>query len=325
MKKKQLLGIIAAVLIFSVVGVVGISSAHRQNSLQNELLSRVTDAGFSSMPNSENIAVIPIYGTIGATETDIFGGYSGGYNHELVINTIDEAIDSAYNQGLFIDIDSGGGTVYHSDEVYLKLMEYKEKTGRPIYAYSNSMMASGAYYIACAADKIYSNRNATVGSIGVYISVSDYSALYSKLGIKNDLIRSGENKAMGSSYYPMTADQRGIYQGVVDECYNQFLDIVISARGYDRSTALSIADGRIYTASQGLSNNLIDKVCSYDEALNEFRELCATDSVYYPSVSVSTLSKLFEKAESFVPKSEYEQAAEFVAGLESGVPMYYAG
>ena len=158
-----------------------------------------TDVKTAEKPE-KSFAVINVIGTI---QSGNEGSARVGYDHNATIKYIDQLIEDETNTGIFLDVDSGGGTVYESDETYLKLMEYKEKTGRPIHAYFNGTACSGAYYISCAADYISQNRNGWTGSIGVIISTTNLSGLYEKLGIQEVLIVSGGNKGMGSARQPL--------------------------------------------------------------------------------------------------------------------------
>jgi protease-4 len=129
-----------------------------------------------------------------------------------------------------------------------------------------SMAASGGYYIAAPADKIYANRNTWTGSIGVIVgTLFDVSEFLEKYGIKATDITSGPNKAMGSNYEPLTEEQRAIYQSLVDEAYDQFVRIVAEGRGMDIATAKKIADGRIYSAKQAKANGLIDEIMTRED------------------------------------------------------------
>ena len=94
------------------------------------------------------------------------------YNHEWLIDTIHSLKDDEKNKAILLTVDSPGGGVYESDEVYLALCDYTEHTGRPVYAYMTTLAASGGYYISCAAETIYANRNTLTGSIGVIASQS---------------------------------------------------------------------------------------------------------------------------------------------------------
>ncbi|GMO59054.1 MAG: hypothetical protein Ta2A_04800 [Treponemataceae bacterium] len=218
--------------------------------------------------NSDYIAVMHITGVI----TD-----SGkNYNQQWLLDTVEWLKDDPKNQAIFLNIDSPGGGVYESDGAYLALKDYAES--KPVYAYFGQLAASGGYYIGCAASYIYANRNTLTGSIGVISAQSiDLTGLMEKYGVKVTTITAGKNKNMMNYNSPMTEEQRSIMQSVADECYDQFVDIVATARGMDNATVRTLADGRIYTAKQALAAGLIDKISAYDEALDNALEKIRTD------------------------------------------------
>ena len=194
------------------------------------------------------------------------------YNQEWLMETISDLTDDSRNRGIMLYLDTPGGAVYEADEVYLALLHYKEVTGRPVYAYMAHMAASGGYYIACAADKIFANRNTITGSIGVLFGGSmDATGLLEKLGIKSETFHSGKNKNMLNYNEPLTEEQRAIMQAAADEAYQQFTGIVAESRKLPLATVQTLADGRIYTAQQALSNGLVDGVCSRSQALAALR------------------------------------------------------
>lgn len=316
MKKKQVIGLVAAAAIFVLIAAAGLASG-------TTLRNAVTGTGSSAKEPENNIALISITGTIGPTTYDAFGNISSSYVHNRILNNIKDMTESEENKGIFLYMDSPGGSVFESDEVYVALMAYKEKTGRPVVAYAHKQMASGAYYIASAADKIYANRNSNVGSIGVYIQALNYEELFQKLGVESDYIKSGDNKAMGNPYESLTEEQRAIYQGIVDECYDQFLEVVMSARGYSREELEPIADGRIYTAKQSLENGLIDEIGVFETFLETFQKDCGADVVYQRTYTTNTLLSFLGMLSKAQPKTETEQAVAFLESMESGVPMYY--
>ena len=272
----------------------------------------------TTAPN-ESFAVINIKGTI---QTGNQGSARVGYEHYATLDYIDNLMEDEGNKGIFLDVDSGGGTVYESDEMYLKLMEYKEKTGRPIHAYFNGTACSGAYYISCAADYISGNRNGWTGSIGVIISTVNYKELYDKLGIEEILITSGENKGMGSAGSEMTDEHIAIYQSLVDESYEQFVGIVAESRGFTIDRTKEIADGRIYSNDQALDLGLIDKVCSYEDAFDYMEEICGTDGYYKQLYTPTMWEEMFMDIQSLKPQSDMEAVASIVNSELSGVPLY---
>lgn len=220
--------------------------------------------------SGDYIGVLYIEGTIsGEDSSDYLSG--SGYNHQWTLNAIDDAIENTDNKGLIIFVNSPGGGVYESDEIYLKLKEYK-KTGRPLYSAMGSMAASGGYYISAPADKIIANRNCWTGSIGVTIgTLYDVSGLLQKHGIKTATITSGKNKAMGDMTAPLSPEQRRIFQSLVDESYDQFVDIVAQGRDMPDNKVRKLADGRIYTAKQAKANGLIDAIGTLESAEEDMK------------------------------------------------------
>lgn len=189
------------------------------------------------------------------------------YNQEWLLDTIEEIEGKKKIKGILVYIDSPGGGVYESDEVYKALLRYKRKTKKPVYAYFASLAASGGYYIGLAADKIFANINTLTGSIGVISGeFMDASSLMDKVGVKTKYIYSGRNKTMGDFATPLTEEQIAIMQRISDECYEQFTGIVAERRHLDIEKVKELADGRIYTAKQALELGLIDAIADYEEA-----------------------------------------------------------
>ena len=214
--------------------------------------------------DGEYVAVLHI-------EDEISQSSSFWYDHYYLLDTIDDLIADDNNKGIVFYMDTPGGSVYATDEMYLAVKDYQEKTNRPVYTYMASMAASGGYYIAAPSDKIYINRNGVTGSIGVTMgNYIDVSELLAKYGVKVNTITSGRNKAMGSELVPMTDEQKAILQSIVDEAYEQFTAIVAEGRGMDIEKVKELADGRIYTALQAKANGLVDEVGTYDDLCDAF-------------------------------------------------------
>ncbi len=238
------------------------------NSIKNAVWGEKEDISASG----PYIATIYVNGTIMSGQADTFG-VPIGYQHNWTLEKIDELMGDNNNRGLIIFVDSPGGGVYESDELYLKIREYKDMTNRPVYAAMGSMAASGGYYISAAADKIIANRNTWTGSIGVTIgTIYDISALLENYGVKTVTITAGSNKAMGSSVEPLTKEQQAIFQSLVDDAYDQFTGIVSEERGIDLSEVRRLSDGRIYTAKQALELNLVDSIGTLSDAVEDMRD-----------------------------------------------------
>ena len=200
------------------------------------------------------------------------------YNQKWLLSVIDKLKYDDNNVAIALYINTPGGGVYEADEVYLSLMDYKS-AGKKIYVYMGPLAASGGYYISCAADEIYANRNTLTGSIGVISSqVYDLTELMENLGIESTTIYSGENKNLGNFNEPFTEEQQDIMQAICDECYEQFLGIVVESRNFSYEEGKKLADGRIYTAKQALNNGLIDKIGDWNTMIGNLSFAASGDS-----------------------------------------------
>lgn len=262
MKNKFKSGIIVLTSLIVIVVFVSIFTFTRVNS-RNRGSSSGSDI-VSKLNTRQFIAALYIEGTIQE--------YNAEYNQNWLISTIKNLKDNDKNVALAIYINSPGGTVYQADEVYSTLQDYKT-TGKPVYVYQGPMAASGGYYISCAANKIFANRNTLTGSIGVISGSSfDLTEFLNNLGIKSETIHSGKNKNMMNYNEPFTDEQKAIMQSICDECYQQFVSIVANNRGMTYEKVCKLADGRLYTARQALDNGLIDRIDTWDGMLDVLSE-----------------------------------------------------
>ncbi len=260
---------------------------------------------------------------VGTIEEQIAAGVfdtEQSYRHTTTLNYIDRLINDSNNKGMLLYVDSPGGAVYESEELYRKLQEYKEKTGRPIWDYMAHYAASGGYMVSMPADRIYANPNTTTGSIGVIMSGFDLTGLYEKLGMRYISITSGKNKDSSK----MTEEQIEIYQSQVNECYEDFVEKVSEGRNMPAEEVKKLADGRTYTAKQAKANGLIDEISLLDEMKAEMSQEFGVYEYYQPRAKDNLLAELFSKASSLVPKSEAQILKETAEEKESGVLMYYA-
>ena len=261
----------ALIIIAAVIVVIALLTTGCNKTIDS-IAGAFSDSFVSGVDNTvttdfghDYIGVVDVVGTISEDSSDT-------YNHQYILNAIDAMIDDGENKGIILYVDTPGGSVFASDELYLKIKEYQKKTKRPVYASMQSMAASGGYYISAPCDKIIANRNCWTGSIGVTLgTMYDVSELLDKIGIKTNTITSGANKAMGSNVEAMTSEQREIFQSLVDEAYEQFVEIVAKGRDMKTSEVKKLADGRIYTAKQALANSLIDEIGTFEEAAADMK------------------------------------------------------
>ena len=323
MNKKQIIGMTVAAARFIIIGVSSeISNTFSQKSLEKSMEEAISlTGGFDfDAPIKDYIAVVDVVGTIQEqVETGIFDT-PAGYQHVTTLEYIDELIDDSNNKGILLYVDSPGGTVYESEELYMKLEEYKEKTGRPVWDYMAHYAASGGYMVSMPSDRIYANPNTVTGSIGVIMSGYDLTGLYEKLGMRYISITSGKNKDSSQ----MTEEQIAIYQSQVDECYESFVKKVSDGRNMPVEEVKKLADGRTYTAKQAKENGLIDEIGTYDDMKAEMSRELGTYEFYQPKSKVSMLNELFSGVSALIPKSEAQVLKETAEEKESGVLMYYA-
>lgn len=322
MKKKQIGGLIVAAVLFIAVGVSSVlTNTVSQNLLQERMadLLKTTDYGYDR-PDYDYIAVVDVVGTIQEqTDTGIFE-IAQGYQHNTTMDYIDKLMSDVYNKGILLYVDSPGGAVYESEELYQKLLEYKETTGKPVWTYMSHYAASGGYLISMASDRIFANTNTTTGSIGVIMAGYDMSGLYEKLGIRYVSITSGDLKDSSR----MTDEQIAVYQEQVDEYYGKFVGIVAKGRNMPEEDVRSLADGRTYTAKQALDHGLIDQISSYEDMKDVMSGELNVLDFYKPAPAENVFASFFSELKEMIPKSEAQILKETASTMESGVPMYYA-
>lgn len=286
------IGMLALIVVIAFVGLDGSGGAAAQRS-------------------ANNVEIIDINGTIETSgET---------YDQAFIEKRIATAQDDPNNAAILLLIDSPGGAVNESDETYLALMDYKEETGRPVYAYCGDYCASGGYYIASAADEIAADRNSFVGSIGVICGqFVDATGLLEKLGVDITTVHSGKNKLMGSSYETPTEEQIAIYQSICDEIYDRFVGIVAESRGMTDAEVRTLADGRIYSAQQGLDNGLIDSIMSLEEFEDVLRDDLGDITFYHQTYEEDTFDKIWNLIESAVTsvRASSSELASTMAAIE---------
>lgn len=173
-------------------------------------------------------------------------------------------------------INSPGGTVGASQEIFDAIQRLKKK-GTKIIASYGEVSASGGVYVGCAADKIVSNPGTITGSIGVIVGSSNFKQLYEKIGIASEVVKSGPYKDIMSTHRALTNEEKEILQTMIDTAYNQFIDIVAKNRKLDKETVKTFADGRIFTGEQALQLGLVDKMGTLKDAIYYAAELAGIE------------------------------------------------
>jgi protease-4 len=207
-------------------------------------------------------------------------------------------------------IDSPGGGVAASQEIYDAVIELKKK--KKVVASMGSVAASGGLLIACAADKIVANAGTITGSISAIMQFANFEELLKKIGLKSSVVKSGKYKDIGSPLRDMTREERKIIQDLIDDIYNQFIDVIVRDRNIPRKQVIAIADGRVFTGRQAKEYGLVDYLGDMASAAKIACQLAGKDGnydlVYAKNKSASVLDYVFESAANQFSRSLREKA-----------------
>ena len=176
--------------------------------------------------------------------------------------------DSNSIKAILLNVNSPGGGVAVSQEIYTEIKRLREKKDKTVVAYLSSTGASGAYYIACAANKIVANPGTIVGSIGVIAEWVNYADLLEWAKLKDIVFKTGEFKDTGSPSRALTDNERKYFQGLIDDMYVQFVEAVSSGRKLDLQQVRSMADGRVFTGRDAKERKLIDDIGNFQDAVD---------------------------------------------------------
>jgi protease-4 len=217
-------------------------------------ISRMDDLPIA---RGERVAVIPLSGLISDSEPVI---------EQLKKFGKDDSV-----KAIVLRIDSPGGGVGPSQEIYEEVKKVRAK--KPVLASMGALAASGGYYIACAAQRVYANPGTMTGSIGVIMPFMNVKDLVEKIGVKGMTVKSGTFKDIGSPLRDMTPLERELLQAVVDNVHLQFVNAVADGRNLDRQDVLQIADGRIFTGEQAKELGLVDVLGNLEDAISDAGKL----------------------------------------------------
>ena len=212
------------------------------------------------MAQRSRIAVVEIHGVIG---------------NQVKISEFAHMIDSLSNnrriRALLLDIDSPGGSATGSEVLYRSIQ--RVATSKPVYAYVRGIGASGGYYLACAASKIYALPTALIGSIGVIYLRPILEQLLTKVGIDFSVYKSGEFKDMTGFWRSPTDRESQKFQELIDEIFDNFVAVVANGRSLDDSVVREVATGEVMTAQRGKNCGLVDEIGDFKDALESVAEV----------------------------------------------------
>jgi len=230
------------------------------------------DASFST---GDAVAVIYVEGVIQAGDppVDVFGAPAQGAYSNLVVRQLKSANSNDRVKAVVLRIDSPGGGVVASDEIY----EQVAAMDKPVVVSMGTLAASGGYYISAPTDEIWANRHTFTGSIGVIMQFVNIEGFMEEYGLEANVIKSGANKDSGSMFRAMTAEEEAMWQEIINESYDVFVQIVADGRHIDEETVRQLADGRVYTGQQALELGLVDELGNLPAVIDRAAELGGID------------------------------------------------
>ena len=274
----------------------------------------------------DRVALITLRGLISSS---IPGNVSDSMVEDLRL-ALQQAREDTRVKAIVLEIDSPGGEVTAADQIYNAVT--KARARKPVIVYMDSLAASGGYYIACGGKYLMANETTITGSIGVIIQTLNYEQLFNKIGLASVVFKSGKFKDILNGARPMTPEERDLIQRFVMETYEKFLSIVSKERSLPADMLRNnIADGRIFSGKEALSNKLVDGLGQIEDAYAKARQLGnapqATIVKYGPPFSWSRLFRAFGEFGGD-SKIELQLPKQLVPQLESGhayfLPSFYA-
>jgi protease-4 len=222
----------------------------------------------------DKILLVPVHGVLIQEPPSPFGANDPV---SRTLQALERAEEDEHVKAVVLDIDSPGGGITDCDRLHHRIQRFrKARPGVPLVVSMGDVAASGGYYIAAPADRIFAHRSTITGSIGVIMQLVNVQELTEKkLGIKMDPVTSGPHKDIGSMFRPLTEEERRHFKGMIDAMYEQFLSVVLEGRGktaqMTREKLLPLADGNVMTGEMAKAGGLVDEIGYLDDAIADAR------------------------------------------------------
>ena len=211
-----------------------------------------TDYDESTSSSGQKVALIELKETIISSE-DIVRQFKKFRSNQSV-------------RAIVFRVESPGGGVAASQEIYEEVKKTRD-SGKPVVVSMGSVAASGGYYVSCGADRIVANPGTLTGSIGVIFQFLHVNELLAKLGIDASTYKTGKFKDSGSPFRPPSADDKKLFDQLLGDVYDQFVDVVAKERKLDRAFVVRYADGRVFTGRQAKEWGFVDTLGTYEDAI----------------------------------------------------------
>ena len=240
--------------------------------IQSERVLRDTRKQMAAANAGSGIGVLPLYGVVtqrGNMVDDISG--PGSTSTQQFTSALRQVLADDTVGQILIDIDSPGGSVYGVAELASEII--KARAQKPVVAVANSLAASAAYWIGCAASEFYVTPGGEVGSIGVWQAHFDYSKALEEEGVKTTLVSAGKFKVEGNPYVPLDPQAQAFMQSRVDDYYKAFIQAVAVGRGVSVDDVRNgMGEGRVLGADAALAQRMVDGIASFDDVLAKMQK-----------------------------------------------------
>jgi len=241
-------------------------------------------------PTTGKIVVIPLSGTITTEGSSLLSGST--ITPELVRDYLARVEKDKAVKAIVFRIESPGGEIAPCQEILWEIERIQEM--KPIVVSMGGMATSGGYYISTKADRIVALPSTQTGSIGIISAVINVEELLEKLGIQIEIFKGGKYKDMHWGFRELTPEEEEIVQQMIDEFYEQFIDVVAEGRGLSREEVRDLATGQIYTGTEAKELGLVDELGDLDTAIDLAAELAGIETAiveYYqpPKLTIWSL------------------------------------
>lgn len=222
-------------------------------------------------------ALLPDWDLVGEDKVAVIRVEGVILDAQATIGDLKKFAESPSVKAIVLRIDSPGGGVVPSQEIYDAVRRIRAKQSKTVVASMGTVAASGGYYIAVATDRIMANPGTLTGSIGVIMELANVEGLLKKIGVESVVVKSGAHKDLGSPFRQMSEEDRRILQNVMDDVHTQFIEAVAEGRSLKITEVKSIADGRIFTGRQAKDEKLVDELGDLDDAVKLAAELAGIE------------------------------------------------
>ncbi len=239
-----------------------------------------------------------------------------------ILKELDDFREQDNVKSVVVRIDSPGGSVGASQEIYDAIKQTRKT--KKVVASMGSLAASGGFYIACAAEKVFANPGTLTGSIGVIFEIPNVQGTLKWAGIQMQTLTAGKMKDAGSPFRELTPDERVYFQGVLSDVHKQFIDAVAEGRGLSADEVKPYADGRVFTGRQAKEWKLVDSLGGFDAAVKEAAKLAGISGkpkLEYPRQEKKFLRDLLTDGAASFFQGAAKALHEVGGGLQYRLPM----